>query len=95
MKEKKQAIKDFDRLIGARLRYLRTIRNYKQEIFSDMLEIDRTTYGYYESGKILVCCYYLRVICDFYGIPIHVLTTFDEKLFNSFITEYKNQHQQL
>lgn len=66
--------------ITANLRYnlktLRKSRNITQEEIANFLQVDRSTYSYYEIGKTIPKIYTIKKIADFYNISL------DSLLFN-------------
>lgn len=59
--------------LSARLRELRKQNGLTQQQVSQQLNIDRSTYSYYEIGKICPSINSIQVLCDFYDITVDEL----------------------
>ena len=84
----KEKLKRYDVMIGQRLRKLRLVNNIKQRHISMIFGIDRSAYSNYELGRNTVHCYYLREFCNFYKIPMDILTSHNGQFFDEFIKRY-------
>lgn len=84
-REENPDMKAFSVMLGARLRTLRKRRALIQSQVSRLLDLDRSTYAYYERGKISVPIYYLNILSEYYHVPLNVLTG-DDAAFEAFLT---------
>lgn len=64
-------------MISETLRLLRTINGYTQQDIADKLNVDRSTYSYYELGKIKPGVEALLKISDIYGMSVDEILNFD------------------
>ena len=88
----KEKLKRYYVMIGQRLRKLRLVNNIKQRHISMIFGIDRSAYSNYELGRNTVHCYYLREFCNFYKIPMDILTSHNDIKFDEFFDSWKKSH---
>lgn len=86
-KTKKQKMLEFQETLGKRLCSLRVMNDVMQSELSELLGVDRTTYSYYERGKISINIYYLSQLSRFFGIPLDLLATADDRQFLEYFDE--------
>lgn len=59
--------------VAKQLKYYRKKFRLTQTALAKMLNVDRTTYVYYETGKVIPSLKRIFQIADFYGIPYTAL----------------------
>ncbi len=57
------------------MRFLRKCYGFKQREVAENMGITRSSYSYYESGRVLPDLYALIKLCEFYDIEINGLIT--------------------
>lgn len=62
-----------DNALGEQLRLMRVERNLSQSTVADALNIDRSSYSNYESGKTVPPVYMLKCLSEYFGISIEKL----------------------
>ncbi len=56
--------------LGQKLKYLRTMEKFPQWQLAEILNVERSTYAYYEKGKSLPDVYKLYVLARLYELPM-------------------------
>lgn len=56
--------------LNQKLKYLRSLEKIPQSMLAEILQIDRSTYSYYESGKTTPNVYMLYAIARIYDLPM-------------------------
>jgi transcriptional regulator with XRE-family HTH domain len=64
--------------IGPILKELRSIKNVSQGYIAGRLNIERSTYAKWESGKVTLKVYQLKALSDIYGIDLVFMAKFIE-----------------
>ncbi|MGN0479342.1 MAG: helix-turn-helix transcriptional regulator [Hominenteromicrobium sp.] len=59
--------------LGEKLRFYRTAERYTQETVAKTLNLNRSTYTYYETGKTQPCIQTLLRLAKLYGVSVEAL----------------------
>ena len=82
-------------MIGQQLKMLRELNNLTQRQVAEILNIDRSTYSYYELGKTRPDIYMITKLARVYNVSTDYLLEFDQKT-NSVLhddsIEYKHSY---
>lgn len=78
-------------LFSSRLRFLRRMRELSQQELSDRLQVARTTYSTWESGKSEPDLRTIVQICDFFDVSSDFLLGVDVKLSTPALDENRAQ----
>ena len=70
-------------MISATLRTLRKANGFTQKQIADKLNIDRSTYSYYELGKINPSIASMVVLSELYGISLDEMVHYEESVASS------------
>ncbi|MBR2590981.1 MAG: helix-turn-helix transcriptional regulator [Clostridia bacterium] len=65
-------------MVSATLKKLRKANGFTQKQIADKLNIDRSTYSYYELGKINPSISSMVTLADLYGISLDEIVHYDE-----------------
>lgn len=65
-------------MVSSTLRILRKANGYTQKQIADKLNIDRSTYSYYELGKINPSISSMVILSDLYGLSLDEMVHYDE-----------------
>lgn len=84
--------KDFKDNLQKTLRNVRLACGFSQDEVAKVLQINRTTYTYYENGKTTPDVQALRILAEFYGISA-VVFMFPEKYANMDVRRLKSRVQ--
>ena len=68
---------ELKRQLAANLKWLRSVDSIPQRVLADYLNIDRSTYCYYETEKTLPAVVTLKQIADFYNLTVDDLLSKD------------------
>lgn len=68
--------KNFKKLFGARVRYLRKLADLSQENLSERAGLSTKTISYIENGKNTISFNKLPIIADAIGVPVYKLFVF-------------------
>ena len=61
--------------LAEHLRFIRKCRGFSQSVVAEKLNVDHSTYSYYELGKTKPDIQAIINLCEFYGIEINDLIT--------------------
>ena len=70
-------------MVSATLKTLRKANGFTQKQIADKLNIDRSTYSYYELGKINPSISSMVILADLYGISLDEIVHYDEAMSSS------------
>ena len=59
--------------IGEKLRFFRTAEGYSQRTVAHILNMNRSTYAYYETGKTLPALRSVWILAKLYGVTMEFL----------------------
>lgn len=76
-----------------RLKVLRTSKNLRQEDIANYLSVAKSTYSYWESGKIEINNENLFRLADYFDVTIDYLLGRDEKKLDTFAGVELNEKQ--
>lgn len=63
--------------LGQKLHFYRTAEGYSQKAVADALDIERSTYSYYESGKTQPSLRNTLILARLYGVTMEMLVSED------------------
>ncbi len=70
-------------MVSATLKVLRKANGFTQKQIADKLNIDRSTYSYYELGKINPSISSMVILADLYGISLDEIVHYDDAVSSS------------
>ena len=71
-------------MVSTTLKTLRKANGFTQKQIADKLNIDRSTYSYYELGKINPSISSMVILADLYGISLDEIVHYDDAAASSF-----------
>ena len=72
-------------MVSATLKTLRKANGFTQKQIADKLNIDRSTYSYYELGKINPSISSMVILAELYGISLDEMVHYDEAVSSGFL----------